>query len=234
MSGTGPVLELEMYLIRHGESRGNVGLTVNAAPEEQEDPPLTQKGLLQARLLGQALAGVPFDAVYASAMHRAVMTAEELLREQPSPPLLRLLPLLTEVGVSDAYEGQPLSVLDRLSPGCRMAEGFENARRINGTPDQPDPVVFDRAKDAIGYLRARHGNGEKIAVVSHAAFLTYFIFRICGIKDAIPNFDIDLNNTGVTRVKFYRPGTNPFGDTVFAYINNTAHLTPLNGNAPRF
>ena len=226
MSEQTPVLELEMYLIRHGESRGNVGLTGEAAPFDlREDPPLTVRGQLQADLLGQSLAAVGFDAVYSSALRRAVMTAHGLLARQPTQKPLLLLPLLTEQGVSDDYEGQTVEALQALSPGCRMAEGFETARRINGTPGQPDDAVLARAQAAIDYLRARHTGGQRIAVVSHAAFLTYFIFRICGVKEKMPDFDIDLNNTGVTRVKFYRPGTNPFGDTVFAYVNNTEHLS---------
>ena len=223
-----PILELEMYLIRHGESRGNVGLTGETAPlDQREDPPLTAKGRLQADLLGQALAGVDFAAVYASCMRRAVMTADGLLTHQPTKKTLLLLPLLTEQGVSDEYEGQTVEALQTLSPGCRMAGGYETARRIDGTPDRPDPVVLARAQKAVDYLRAHHTDGQKIAVVSHAAFLTYFIFRICGVREKMPDFDIDLNNTGVTRVKFYRPGTNPFGDTVFAYVNNTAHLAKM-------
>ncbi len=223
-----PVLELEMYLIRHGQSRGNAGLTPADAPlSDREDPVLSELGVRQAALLGQAFADVSFDAVYASSLRRAVMTAAGLLAGQNSPAPLRILPLLTEQDTPDEYEGQPLTELEKLCPGCRMAEGYETGRRIIGTPGQPDPVVFARAKETVDYLRARHGNGEKIAVVGHACFLTYVIFRICGIKDAIPNFDIDLTNTGVTKVKFYQPGTYPFGDIVFAYINNTAHLSKL-------
>ncbi len=227
-----PVLEL--YLIRHGESRGNVGLTGESAPFDlREDPPLTARGRLQADLLGQSLARVDFAAVYASCMRRAVMTAKGLLDRQPGKKPLLLLPLLTEQGVSDEYEGQPLAALQQLCPGCRMAEGFETARRINGTPGQPDAAVLARAQETVDYFRARYGEGQTVAVVSHAAFLTYLIFRICGLQDNMPNFDVDLNNTGVTRVKFYRPGENPFGDTVFAYINNTSHLAALQGGQPR-
>ena len=229
MSGQ-PVPVLELYLIRHGESRGNAGLTGEASPlDMREDPPLTSKGRIQADLLGQALATVDFNAVYASCMRRAVMTAKGLLDWQQGETPLRMLPLLTEQGVSDDYAGQTMEDLQALCPGCRMAEGFETSRRINGTPDQPDESVLARAQAAIDYFRGRYAAGEKIAVVSHAAFLTYLIFRVCGLQGPMPNFDIDLNNTGVTRVKFYRPGENPFGDIVFAYINNTAHLAPLNG-----
>lgn len=223
-----PVLELDMYLIRHGQSRSNAGLTPADAPlADREDPILSELGCRQAALLGRAFADVPFDAVYASPLRRAVMTAAGLLAGQDTSSPLRLLPLLTEQDTPDEYEGQPLSALEALCPGCRMAEGYETGRRIIGTPGQPDPVVFARAEETINYLRQRHGNGQKIAVVGHACFLTYVVFRICGLKDAIPNFDIDMNNTGVTRVKFYQPGTYPFGDTVFAYVNNTAHLSVM-------
>ena len=169
-------------------------------------------------------AGTDFAAVYASPLRRAVMTAKGVLDCQPGNKPLLLLPLLTEQDTPDEYEGQPLTELEKLCPGCRMAEGYETGRRIIGTPGQPDPVVFARAKETIDYLRERHGNGQKIAVVGHACFLTYVIFRICGRKDAIPNFDIDLTNTGVTKVKFYQPGTYPFGDIVFGYVNRTDHL----------
>ena len=58
-----PVLELEMYLIRHGQSRGNAGLTPADAPlADREDPVLSELGVYQASLLGQAYADVPFDA----------------------------------------------------------------------------------------------------------------------------------------------------------------------------
>ena len=231
MDGTQPILELEIYLIRHGESRGNVGLTKEDAPfDQREDPPLTVKGRLQADLLGQSLAGVDFDAVYSSVLRRAVMTAQGVLSHQPTKKPLLLLPLLTEQGTPDEYEGQTPEALQALSPGCRMADGFAASRRIMGTPGQPDDVVLARAQETVDYLRARHGGGQKIAVVSHAAFLTYLIFRVCGIKEQMPDFDIDLSNTGVTRVKFYRPGTNPFGDTVFGAINNTEHLSIIKKN----
>ena len=45
-----------------------------------------------------------------------------------------------------------------------------------------------------------------------------------GFKEKSPCFDIDFDNTGITKVTFYKQGTNKYGDTVFAFINDTAHL----------
>ena len=35
---------------------------------------------------------------------------------------------------------------------------------------------------------------EKIAIVSHAAFITYLVFSLMGYKEACPLFDLDFKN----------------------------------------
>ena len=47
-----------------------------------------------------------------------------------------------------------------------------------------------------------------------------------GLKE-VPSFDINFSNTGVTRIIFYKPGTNKYGDIIFDYINSTSHLSGL-------
>ena len=83
--------------------------------------------------------------------------------------------------------------------------------------------VNERAKFVIDYLRSRYRNGEKVVLVSHAAFITNLVFVIMGLDKQAPAFDIDYCNTGITRVTYYKPGTYKWGDTVFRYINSTAH-----------
>ena len=39
-----------------------------------------------------------------------------------------------------------------------------------------------------------------------------------------PFYDFRLSNTGVTKIDFYEPGTNKYGDMVFDYVNRTGHL----------
>ena len=60
-----PIIELELYLIRHGQSQGNVGYDKDElTPQEQHDPILTEIGVRQAQLAGMHLSGIDFDRVY--------------------------------------------------------------------------------------------------------------------------------------------------------------------------
>ena len=97
----------------------------------------------------------------------------------------------------------------------------KNARvEINGK-------VNERARWVVDYLRKRYQNGEKVVLVSHAAFITNLVFVIMGLDKTEPAFDIDYYNTGITRVTYYKPGTYKWGDTVFRYINDTSHYALL-------
>ena len=60
-----PIVELELYLIRHGQSQGNVGYDKeDLTPQEQHDPILTEKGVKQAQLAGKHLSTVDFNRIY--------------------------------------------------------------------------------------------------------------------------------------------------------------------------
>lgn len=220
-----PIIELDLYLIRHGESRGNAGCSGdNPDIKEANDPVLTEKGLSQAEKAGAYLKSVDFDAVYSSALRRAVGTAAEILKCQPGEKALNILPLLTEVGVSAEYNGASMEEIKDICPCARLANGVDPSSSLvcHSVRDEEEET-FSRAAKALRYLRERYSGGEKVAVVSHAAFMTYFVLLIMGFRKT-PPFDFEFYNTGITRIVFYKQGTNPFGDIVFEYMNETAHL----------
>ena len=221
-----PVIELDLYLIRHGESKGNAGygrddLTI----KEANDPYLTEKGLSQAHALGKYLKDTAFDAFYSSALLRAVQTATEIIKEQPEEKELNVLPLLTEVSIKPEYQGADIEELREIWHKTVIADGVDaSAPLVCYNAYEDEKGMFERASKAVEYLLSHYKNGEKVAVVSHAAFMTFFVFRVMGFKDAVPVFDISFKNTSVTRIIFYKHGTNPYGDIVFEYINSTSHL----------
>lgn len=225
MENTKPVKELELYLIRHGQSMGNAGydkddLTI----KEQNDPLLTEKGLIQADLLGQYLSNIDFDFVYSSGLIRAICTADGLLRHQKAKKKLNILPLLSEVGIAPEYDGLTLDEMKEFCKSAALADGVsENEARVCHYTFEKESEIFKETETIVSYFRSRYKNGEKVAAVAHAAFLTILIFGIMGFKEA-PAFDISIQNTGITKVIFYKEGTNPYGDIVFEYINDTAHL----------
>lgn len=222
------VLELEIYLIRHGQSNTNAGIAVHETPTVQDmaDPYLTELGISQAKALGQYFSDTDFDCVYSSALFRAEGTATEVIKAQKGSLKLRLLPYLTEVGMGRDYDGASWEELHAINPDAVLAPDLpENTELLcySGHDDNADHRI--RAERTIEYLRSHHKN-EKICVVSHAAFITHVVFYLMGLKE-LPAFDINFSNTGVTRILFYKPGTNKYGDVIFDYINSTAHLKNL-------
>ena len=220
-----PIKKLELYLIRHGQSMGNAGYDKeDLTLREQHDPLLTEKGLMQADLAGKHLADIDFDYIYSSGLIRAICTADGIIRYQKEKKSLNILPRLSEVGISPEYDGITVEEMKEFCETARLADGVsEDSSRVYHSTFENEAEIFERAKSVMEHMTSRYSNGEKVAVVAHAAFLTILIFHIMGFKEA-PIFDISIQNTGITKVIFYEPGTNPYGDISFEYINETAHL----------
>lgn len=225
-----PIVELELYLVRHGQSMGNAGYNgrTDLTLKESNDPLLTEKGLMQADLVGRYLRDIDFDFIYSSGLIRAISTADGIIRYQPTKKQLNILPVLSEVGISPEYDGITVEEMKAFCETAVLADGIsENDPRVYHSTFENESEMFDRANTVMNYLHTRYTSGEKVAVVAHAAFLTILIFYIMGFKEA-PVFDISIQNTGITKVIFYKEGTNRYGDISFEYINETAHLIEKN------
>lgn len=229
MSNQKPIIELELYIIRHGQSMGNVARVTNGlSHEDLHDPRLTELGKNQAKLCGERFKNVEFDAIYSSALLRAVETATEIIKKQPTEKALKVLPYLTEAGVSPEYSHSSFTEINKINKNAFLAEGIDPTKSLfyyNKMSDESD--LFERAEKALEYIKAHQPEGERIAIVSHGAFITYLVFSLMGYKKECPMFDLDFKNTGVTKVTIYKKGTNKFGDIVFEFINDTSHLYNL-------
>lgn len=223
-----PVVELELYLIRHGQSQGNVGYDKeDLTPQERHDPILTEKGVKQAQLAGQHLSSINFDRIYSSGLLRAVRTATEILKMQAEEKPLYIFPHLAEAGLSAEYE-TTLKTIHQINPKAILSPELNPKTPLLIPSNNKDEAgLFKRAGFILEHLKENFCNGEKIALVSHAAFLTFIVFSIMGFTSETPFYDINFANTGITRVIFYKKGTNSYGDIVFDYINNTEHLSDI-------
>lgn len=226
MTNIKPIKELELYIIRHGQSQGNIERVLEGlSHEELHDPRLTELGKKQAIACGERFKNIEFDAVYSSALLRALETATEIIKKQPNEKILKVLPYLTEAGVSPEYSHSSFTEINKINKNAVLADDIDPTKSLfyyNSTSDESD--LFERAEKALEYIKTHQKQGEKIAIVSHAAFITYLVFSIMGYKKECPLYDLDFNNTGVTKVTLYKKGTNKYGDTVFEFINDTSHL----------
>lgn len=219
-------LKLRLYLIRHGESASNAGLTDGMSDEMKADPPLSEKGRVQAKLLGEYFSGLKLDAVYSSGLRRACATGSEIALRQPEggAKKVRVHGIFTECGTGEDTRGRLISEIAREFSPCVCAPGqSENEPAIFYGADDTDEMLLDRAKKAIAYLLGIHHSGETVAVTAHAAIDTFLLYAALGLGSE-QIFDPKFYNTGITRVDFMETGTGSFGDVHLVYHNAVPHL----------
>jgi 2,3-bisphosphoglycerate-dependent phosphoglycerate mutase len=182
-------------LARHGESAGNAG----SIYQGQADYPLTETGLLQARLLGERwhVEGVGFDRIISSPLLRAHQTAEGIASFIPA-----------EIELDSNWMERDFG---RLS-GLTAAEAAEKQPRP-AFIGLYDPVAVTGESQWELYLRAgwaiqdllRRPPGSYL-VVSHGGILNMAMHAILGIAPA-PNFQgphFYFRNTSFARFN-YKP-----------------------------
>ena len=220
-----PIIELELYLVRHGESRSNIGLGDAADVRAWEDPMLSEKGEAQARLLGEYYARVDFDCILASGLNRALQTAGAVAARQRRTRTVEAHPIFSEGGIPTAVGVKPFGEIGAIFPFAVPAAGAEGETDFIFSEDNStDAMRYARAERAIAYLRQRFHCGEKVLVAGHANFNTFLLFAALGVGYE-PAFDFAIANTGVSKFVFYAPGTGRWGaDTHLIYHNDRSHL----------
>ncbi|BDY04664.1 histidine phosphatase family protein [Ferrimonas sp. YFM] len=150
----------QFYLIRHGETLWNRQRRLQGS----QNSPLTEAGLAQAEALSRELADLTFDAIYASPLERARITAEII--NQP-----HALPLLLDDGLKERAFG--------ALEGCQREEQVElwqalSLRFSQNSVDvpgfEPADELQSRALDALQRIHLAHPQG-RVAVVSHGEWL---------------------------------------------------------------
>lgn len=232
MSDNKPVIEMELYIVRHGQSCMNIKDGYDIPDEEltrdqRENPPLTALGKYQAEQLGEYYSDVKFDAVYASPLRRATMTAYyALLQNECSEKYVYTMPWLIECGISEDYSAVTFDELNAEFDGRILApEGIDVSGYLINGDGQNQTSHYERAKNVISYLRERYKNGEKIMTVAHGGFNTdLFLYAIK--SEGTRFYDPAFANTSVTKLIFYKDGTGPFGfDIELCCLNSMAHIS---------
>lgn len=216
---------LTVIYARHGESYGNIPVEMrHNAFYEEIDPPLTETGKEQARLLGERLSKGKLDAIYSSTFERAVDTACESAKRQGDMPVI-LLPDLMETGTPANCKGMSEQVLRHKYPLAIPPAAEPTLTGGGFTLGEEDGQLREkRARRVIEFLRRTYTDGETVALFSHGGFFRYFISAALKIPIS-DGLKFSCFNTGVTKVKFYGDGS-----VKLSFSNDTAHLSGLNDN----
>ena len=145
--------ECEFYFIRHGESQSNASPGFVAGIDF--DSPLTNRGFVQARRLGERLKreGRSFDRVYSSSLIRAVQTTETMLEamgegDRPFPRVDALIeqqmPGWRGLRVDEVYTPELVAYLRTKASHFVPPEGESHRmvqRRVSGWIE--DEIVYN-------------------------------------------------------------------------------------------
>jgi 2,3-bisphosphoglycerate-dependent phosphoglycerate mutase len=237
---------MEFYIIRHAQSANNALLDQR---QRVQDPPLTELGYRQAEIVAQHLAtgvdpeqkidapegvtaahgrqGYGLTRLYCSAMHRSLQTAW---------PIARAVGLVPEVwidihesggiyldhledGVIRGYPGKTRSEILAEFPDCTLPEGLTEEGWWRGSRET-HWECSGRAMKVAEKLSTWAGNGERVGIVTHGAFIDTLIKAL---MNQLPGRNLYYHhyNTAITRIDF-----NPEGVIDIRYINRFDHLPP--------
>ena len=151
-----------LLLIRHGETAWNAESRIQG----QLDVPLSNAGIWQAGRLAQRLAGERIDAIFASDLARAWLTAQPIGQSRQIDPVPDLRLRERHFGI---FQGH---TLDEIS--TRWPSEFASWRERD--PDWAIPEgesgqqFIDRVLHALDEIAHRH-SGQTVAVVAHGGVL---------------------------------------------------------------
>lgn len=167
---------MDLYIIRHGESQGNVGMDV-------EDPHLTDLGKKQAELLALRLRNVRFDVILSSPLTRAIQTATPLAELQQKK--ITVMHNLHEVG---AFGDETLSDVQK-----RAADVVAQIREQYG--DKENVIAFAHGTFNNHFIKAACGitSGEDFNFCQENTGVTIVRFII---DNGQPRIKLELANCG--------------------------------------
>ncbi len=167
----------ELLLVRHGQQ----DFDQNGPMAQFIDPPLSDLGREQARLVGERLSTDRIDAVYASPLRRALETGREIARHHRFDPMV--LEDLREVGVfRDIPQDQtPLDFIGRqVLAGVRQRMIDEKSWDVYPYSESSFELRR-RVINAIEGIFMTHP-GQRVVVACHGGVINAYTGHVIGSK----------------------------------------------------
>lgn len=206
-----------IYLVRHGESEGNVGTHY-----QRENTPLTENGRAQAAFVAERAKKLPLDAIIASTMVRAQQTAAVIAKETG---------LSVESSALFVERRRPKEQIGNLKESSEAIEAEAGIIKSSGLSGfrYSDEENFDdlktRTSEALRFLENR--TEESLLVVTHGVFVRNLVARaifgedLTGKECSAILDTFTASNTGITVLQFDATKRVPW--TLLTW-NDHAHL----------
>jgi broad specificity phosphatase PhoE len=165
---------MKLILVRHGESETNAG-----TPIEGPEPHLTARGRRQAGYAAERACARTYDALYTSAMSRALETACALAGATGLAPTV--LVDLCEHRIEPAFRGFSRSALEARYPTILLPAECTEEGWWSGE-EECEEALYDRARRTAALLRERHGESDdRVLLVTHGGFGSALLSVLLGL-----------------------------------------------------
>jgi broad specificity phosphatase PhoE len=204
-------IAMKLLLIRHGQSIANA----EGRLQGQFDSPLTDLGREQARALARRLLreGWAVSALYASDLSRAAETAEILATRLDATVTLDERLREYDVGV---LNGVIWHEIEFLYP--EIWHDLHHSNEWVPIPEEEGNEAFHaRLVAALADIRASHGEGEVVGVVSHGGSLGMILAHLLSMETRRPT-PFRFGNASLSVVEFRANGP------VLSCLNDTCHM----------
>lgn len=219
-----------IYLIRHAEAEGNLFRRAQG----QFDGMVTALGCRQIKALRRRFLSVSIDAVYASDLRRARITARAVA--EPRGLEIQLSPRLREFGIG-VWENVPWAEWAERDPASMTAFNTLDGFSAPGgeTPEQ----VRDRITAEFRRI-AEENEGKTVAIVSHGMALRILLGALQGQSFAEMRSSAHSDNTAVSLVEVeggtarivYRDDNSHLGDELSTFAKQSWWRSRGGGSEP--
>ena len=204
----------EILLVRHGASQDAVPGEPFEMIEGHGNPPLSEIGQEQARLVGARLAQSPPDALFITILQRTAQTAAPLVEATGLQPTV--IPELAEVRLGE-WEGGELRF--RTAHGDPLVATIFEQQRWDVIPGaEPAEELEARCRAGIGRIVELTGPGRVAAAVVHGGVIGELARQATGAPRLA---FVHAENTSVSRLVVFGDGR-----WLLRSFNDTAHLQP--------
>ena len=178
---------IKVYLIRHGETFGNVKNVTQGHSATR----LTEKGIKQSEKIAEFFKDIPLARIYCSPLFRARQTAKRILKHHPPSRLVNWQEFV-EIN-SGELEGLSRKKQRELFPEMRQTQ--MTSKRLDWRPPNGESIreLYQRVIKGFDKMIKLHKPGENILVVSHGGVLLCLLLEFQGksVKDIAFNKRID-------------------------------------------
>ena len=192
---------MEVYLVRHGQTDGNVGHR-----HQHTSTQLNEVGRAQAQTVAESIAALQPTHLITSTHIRALETARVIAKKIDLIP--ETYPAFEELHQSSSMVGERLTGLRALSYMIAWFLGIQSVSRHDG---ETYAAFVERLAIARKHLEELPSD-VRVVIVSHSVFINFFIEHM--VRPKRMNFVravvrvvhiLTLKNTSITHVYYEKP-----------------------------